>query len=142
MGFTGRVCERELIEKVTNRFFYTTKRCIIKAMVYRAVGLVQELSKLQCEALEVYPYASKVRLFGKRIPSKMRPEGLAFLKARLLEVVPTLKGYTGQLDHDLCDALVVAYTGYLHTLGQTETLGLPEEGPITIPRVKTPAKTV
>ena len=131
--FKGRVCERELAARGIGSF-YTTKRSIIKAMVYRAIGLVKKLSRLQCQVLEVYPYAAKIYLFGRPIPSKMRPEGLAFLKDRIAHLIPGAQENTENLDHDLCDALVVAYTGYLHTLGQTETLGLPEEGTITVPK--------
>ena len=130
----GRLCERELAKRGSGSFF-TTKRSIIKDMVYRGVALDREMTSLGYQVLEVYPYASKVCLFGRPIPSKMTPQGLTFLRDHLSQIVGGLEPHTDRLDHDLCDALIAAYTGYLHTLGQTETLGLPEEGMIVLPRL-------
>jgi predicted nuclease with RNAse H fold len=122
--FKGRSAERELARLGIGSYF-TTKRSIIKAMVYRGIGLKAHLEALGVQALEVYPYASKVRLFGKPIPKKTTPEGLAFLKERLMGLMPSLAPHLEGLNHDLCDALMAAYTAVLYLQGATEALGAP-----------------
>ena len=131
--FKGRVCERELVREGIPLYF-TTKRCIIKRMVYRSRGLASEFSSMGSRVLEVYPYGSKVRLFGKPIPKKTTPQGIEFLMQRLVERIPGLGAYRSRIDHDGCDALIVAYTAYLHSRGRTESVGLEEEVPIVLPR--------
>ena len=78
----GRNCERELA-KLGIPCYFTTKKSIIKAMVYRGIRLKTELEAMGYKVIEVYPYASKLRLFGKPIPSKLNPDGLTFLKQRI-----------------------------------------------------------
>ena len=132
--FKGRVCERELVRQGIPLYF-TTKRCIIKRMVYRSRGLASEFSSMGCRVLEVYPYGSKVRLFGKPIPKKTTPGGIEFMMERVAQRIPGLGAYRGKIDHDGCDALIVAYTADLHSRGQTESVGLEEEVPIILPKV-------
>ncbi|MCK4964651.1 MAG: hypothetical protein KAS54_06185, partial [Dehalococcoidia bacterium] len=57
--------------------YYTTKRSIIKDMVYRAIALKDEITARGYQVIEVYPYAAKVRLLGRHIPKKITPEGIA-----------------------------------------------------------------
>ena len=130
--FKGRVCERELIGRGIS-LYITTKRSIIKRMVYRAMVLADELDRRGHRVLEVYPYASKVCLFGKPIPRKTTTEGLDFLRGRLEGLVPGVASYPHRLGHDLCDALIAAYTAYLHGTGRTESVGLPEEVCMVLP---------
>ena len=52
------------------------------------------------EVLEVYPYAVKVSLWGKPLPKKTTPEGMAFLQERLGEIIPGVTSYPGKLTHD------------------------------------------
>ena len=101
--------------------------------MYRAIGLADILASRGIEVLEVYPYASKVCLFGKPIPKKTTKKGLDFLHERLSRLIPRLTSYPGQLDHDSYDALIAAYTAYLHHLGRTEAAGLQEEVCIVTP---------
>ena len=136
--FKGRVCERELLARGIS-LYVTTKRSIIKKMVYRCMALVPPLEAMGARVIEVYPYASKVCLFGKPIPKKTKREGREFLRRRLGGLIPGLNAYDGRLDHDLYDALVAAYTAYLHDRGETESLGRPQEVCIVVPR--TPAGT-
>ena len=130
--FKGRVCERELLSRGVS-LYITTKRSFIKPMIYRAIDLARDLGSQGCEVLEVYPYASKVGLFGKPIPPKNTREGLDFLRRRLQRLIPGLASYKDRLSHDHCDALVAAYTARLSTLGLTESVGLREEVPIVVP---------
>ena len=129
----GRECERQLA-KLGTPCYFTTKRSIIKEMVCRGVALRSTLDNRGFRVIEVYPYATKVRLWGKPIPSKSKPDGLAFLRARLAELMPSLAPYVADLSHDLCDAAAAAYTAYLHYSSKTEQVGSLEEGVICIPR--------
>ena len=103
-------------------------------MVYRAIELARHLREQGNRVIEVYPYASKVSLWGKPIPKKTTMEGRRYLQQRLSTLIGVLDSHEGILDHDRLDALVAAYTGYLHGLGQTEALGLKDEGQIIVPR--------
>ncbi len=87
------------------------------------------------QVIEVYPYASKVRLFGKTIPKKGTPQGIAFLKERLGDILPALRPYLGGFDHNLCDAAIAAYTAFLYSQNMVDALGSSEEGLIFIPHV-------
>ena len=55
----GRACERELASRYGIPCFWTTKRTIIKAMVYRAIALRAALEERGAEVLETYPTPSK-----------------------------------------------------------------------------------
>jgi predicted nuclease with RNAse H fold len=104
-------------------------------MVYRGMALRDALAEHGIEVLEVYPYAAKVALWGKPIPRKTTPQGMAFLRERLGELVPGVTSYPEKLTHDLCDAILSAYTAYLHSQGKTESLGIEEEAMIVVPKV-------
>jgi len=128
----GRNCERELA-RLGIPCYFTTKKSIIKAMVYRGIRLKTELEAMGYKVIEVYPYASKLRLFGKPIPPKLRPEGLTFLKQRICQLLPSITAYIDGFNHDMCDAAIAAYTAFLCTRGKTELCGEPEEGTICLP---------
>jgi predicted nuclease with RNAse H fold len=130
-GGKGRLCERDLARLGISSYF-TTKRSIIKDMVYRAIELKLELMARGHEFIEVYPYASKVRLWGKPFFNKATRKGLEFLKERLSEVIPNV-GECQKLDHDLCDAVIAAYTAYLLNNGKAEPIGDYDEGLIYVP---------
>jgi len=129
-----RECEQELAKRGIPCFF-TTKRSIIKPLVYRAIGLKEKLETQGYEVIEIYPYASKICLWGRPIPSKLKPEGLHFLRRKLSELLPRLSFKEGELNHDLCDAILAAYTAWLFYHGQAEAIGNPVEGQIVIPIV-------
>ena len=128
----GRLCERQLAQ-IGIPCYFTTKESIIKPMVYRAIKLKDELNRQGCKVIEIYPYASKVRLFGKPMPPKTTPRGLAWLKQKLNYLLPSLGSHIGKFNHDLCDAAIAAYTGFLYAHGKTEAVGNTEEGMIYIP---------
>lgn len=128
----GRICERELSRRGIPSY-YTTKRSIVKNMVYRAIGLKAEIAARGYQVIEVYPYAAKVVLFGRSIPPKTTAAGIAFLRERLAQLIPDLTPYMPRFNHDLCDALLAAYTAYVCTRGEVEIIGDSEEGAIFIP---------
>jgi hypothetical protein len=130
-----RAAERALLKEGIG-LFRTTKRSIIKAMVYRAIGLRRALEERGYAVVEVYPYASKVRLFGRLIPKKTTKAGRQWLRQRLEGLVPGLREHEGRLGHDELDAIVAAYTAYLHGQDQAEAMGDPQEGVIYVPRAR------
>ena len=130
----GRLCERELSRRGIP-CYYTTKKSIIKDMVYRAIALKDEITARGYQVIEVYPYAAKVRLLGRHIPKKITPDGIDFLKERLAALLPNPIPYLEMFNHDLCDALLAAYNAYLYDKGEIESIGDPEEGVIFIPAI-------
>ena len=128
----SRGCEREL-KKQGVSVFPTTKRTFIKELIYRGMRLRTELEAMGCEVIEVYPYASKVRLFGKSLPAKSRPAGLVFLKEHISQLLPDIASHVGGFNHHFCDAAIAAYTAFLHYQGKTEPCGETEEGVIYLP---------
>jgi len=128
----GRACERALARLGIGCYF-TTKRSLIKAMVYRGMALQAELGRRGLAVIEVYPFATKLRLFG-RLPGKDTLAGREALWARLR---PLLAGGPALPDdlpsHDLLDALLAAYTGLLYVRGRAEALGDPAEGLLWLP---------
>ncbi len=133
-SYKGRSAEQELAQ-IRIGCFFTTKRSIIKAMIYRGQAISQGLSKQGYKVIEVYPYATRVILFGEKMPPKNTSRGLAYLKDRLATKVTGLDGYIDKLNHDGCDAILAAYTAWLHCNDQTDALGIPEEGHIIVPKV-------
>ena len=130
----GRTCEQELARMHIGCFF-TTKRSIIRGLIYRGLDLRRDLEAKGYRVIEVYPYATKVLLFGDKIPPKNTARGLAFLKDRLSEVVVGLSPYQSDLNHHGCDAVLSAYTAWLHQGSRTDSLGTPEEGHIVVPQL-------
>jgi len=129
----GRQCEREL-SALGIGCYYTTKRSIIKEMVYRAIALKEKLEERGFTVIEVYPHASKVRLFGK-LPPKTAVAGRKTLQERLRCLIPAIPSpQESLLSHDALDALLAAYTGVLYIKGCTEGLGDPAEGLLHIPK--------
>jgi predicted nuclease with RNAse H fold len=125
----GRACERAL-SRLGIGCYYTTKRSIIKTMVYRGMRLKAALEGSRVAVLEVYPYATKVRTLGRPLPRKSSAAGRAYFAAALSQL---LGQELGLLDHDQADALFCAYTAWLHARGRTEALGSLGEGQIHIP---------
>jgi predicted nuclease with RNAse H fold len=128
----GRQCELLLAHEGIGTF-RTTRRTIIRGLVERGIALSADMRSLGFEVIEIYPYGSKVRLFGRPIPRKTTPEGRAWLRQRLEALVPDLAGHRGPLSHDELDAVVAAYTALLRNRGLAEEVGDPVEGRICLP---------
>jgi predicted nuclease with RNAse H fold len=129
-----KAAERVLLKEGIG-LFRTTKRSIIKAMVYRAMRLRRALEERGYGVMEVYPHASKVRLFGRLVPKKTTKASRQWLRERLEALVPGLPEHRHPLSHDELDAIVAAYTAYLRGRGQAEAVGDREEGVIYLPKV-------
>jgi predicted nuclease with RNAse H fold len=132
----GRSAERALAN-LGIPCFWTTKRTIIKRMVYRAIALKGRLEAAELVVLEVYPYAVKRLLLGRTLPKKHSPEGLAALVAGARQQLPNCCWPDPwSPGHDQLDALYCAITARLHNVGETECLGDPDEVPIVVPRMR------
>jgi predicted nuclease with RNAse H fold len=131
---TGRSAERELALRGI-ACFWTTKRTIIKAMVYRAIDLKTRLEAQGLTVLEVYPYAVKRLLLAARPPRKNTPAGIDCLVDGARSLLPSCAWpQPWEPSHDDLDALYCAITARLYELGQTEALGDPAEVPLIVPK--------
>lgn len=128
----GRQCDHELRQQGIP-CYPTSKKTFIKKLIYRGIEFKNKLTYLGFQVIEVYPYASKVRLFGKTIAKKSTPQGISLLKERLGNLLPGLKPYLSMFDHNLCDASIAAYTAFLYRQSMVNVLGNKEEGLIFIP---------
>jgi len=130
-----RQCDQELRQQGIP-CYPTSKKTFIKDLIYRGIEIKTSIGrevKQAGQVIEVYPFASKVRLFGKTIPRKTTKQGMSFLRDKLGEILPGLKPYLDMFDHDLCDAAVAAYTALLYHQNRVEALGNSKEGLIFIP---------
>jgi len=130
----NRQCDQEL-RRQGIPCYPTSKKTFIKDLIYRGIELKTSIGrevKQAGQVIEVYPFASKVRLFGKTMPLKTTKQGMNFLRDKLGEILPSLKPYLDMFDHDLYDAAVAAYTALLHHQNRVEALGSSEEGVIFI----------
>ena len=130
----GRLLELEL-SRMGISCFFTNKGSIIRSLIYRGISLSRRLRELGFEVIEAYPYATKVILFGDKVPRKNSAAGVAFLKERLPLLVDSLNGHLDGLDRNRCDAVLNAYTGLLHSRNATDVLGAPEEGTLVLPKL-------
>ena len=131
-----KAAERELFRQGIS-LYATTKRSIIKVMIKRAMALRLMLEARGYVVLEVYPYAAKVRLWGKGMPRKTTRAGREWLREKLDGMVPGLRQHEGRLGHDQLDAIVAAYTAYLYGRDRAEGVGDHDEGLIWVPRAVT-----
>jgi predicted nuclease with RNAse H fold len=128
----NRQCDQELRQRGFP-CYPTGKKSFIKNLICRGIELKNKLTCLGFQVIEVYPYASKVRLFGKTIPKKSTTQGISLLKERLGNLLPGLKPCVAMFDHNLCDASIAAYTAFLYRQNMVNVLGNKEEGSIFIP---------
>ena len=131
-----RVAEQDLFRQGIC-LYWTTPKTFIKDMICRSMRLRRALEAKGVRVIEVYPYASKVRLFERPIPKKTTLAGRLWLRERLETVVSGLAEHPPRLGHDQLDAIVAAYTAYLHGRGLAEHVGDPDEGLIWVPRAVT-----
>jgi predicted nuclease with RNAse H fold len=131
----GRQAELELARMGISCFF-TNKKSIVTKLVYRAVTLKHRLTDMGQQIIEVYPHASKLLLFGDKLPPKRNAkESLGFLKDRLPNLVKGLDEYMLGLDSGSCESLINAHIALLHASGETDVVGSDTEGLIALPRL-------
>lgn len=129
----GRACERDLV-RMGYRLFYPTKNAFAKGWLRRGLRLKEIMEKAEMRVLEIYPHATKRRLFGT-LPPKATRQGRQSLQGRLRDLIRAIPKPSDQLlSHHELDAILGAYTCYLHHRGLTEEMGDPVEGVVVVPR--------
>ena len=130
----SRLLELELA-KMGISCFYTNKVSIIKDLIYRGMRLNHELRSEGYDVIEVYPHATKMLLFGDNMPPKNNPNSVNYMISRLETLVFGMDRYMVDIDKDVCDAIINAYTGRLHVNFDTDMLGDPDEGMLVLPKL-------
>lgn len=125
-GTRSRHLEREL----ARMGIPTLATALLKVLARRGERIAAALRGLGYEPLEVYPFAT-LRLLGLPWRGKKTPTGRRAIYRALRPLVPGLR-HPRASEHQL-DAVVCALTAQLWREGRTRTVGLPEEGLMTIP---------
>ena len=130
----GRLLELELA-KMGISCFYTNKGSIIRELIYRGILLSQILRDAGHNVIEVYPHATKMLLFGDKVPPKNSSVSVSYIISHLTPLVSGMEKHADDLDRNSCDAIINAYTGQLHAQSDTDILGDPEEGILVLPKL-------
>ena len=130
----GRLLELELA-KMGISCFYTNKGSIIRELIYRGILLSQNLRGAGYNVIEVYPHATKMLLFGDKVPPKNSAVSVSYMIGHLTPLVSGMEKHADDLDRNSCDAIINAYTGQLHAQSNTDVLGDPEEGILVLPKL-------
>ena len=130
----GRLLELELA-KMGISCFYTNKGSIIRELIYRGILLSQILRDAGHNVIEVYPHATKMLLFGDKVPPKNSSVSVSYIIGHLTPLVSGMEKHADDLDRNSCDAIINAYTGQLHAQSDTDILGDPEEGILVLPKL-------
>ena len=130
----GRLLELELA-KMGISCFYTNKGSIIRELIYRGILLSQNLRDAGYNVIEVYPHATKMLLFGDKVPPKNSAVSVSYMIGHLTPLVSGMEKHADDLDRNSCDASINAYTGQLHAQSNTDVLGDPEEGILVLPKL-------
>jgi len=130
----GRLLELELA-KMGISCFYTNKGSIIRELIYRGIFLSKTLREAGHHVIEVYPHATKMLLFGDKVPPKNSAVSVGYMVGHLTPLVTGMEKHAEDLDRNTCDAIINAYTGQLHARSDTDVLGDPEEGILVLPKL-------
>ncbi len=125
-GTRSRQLERELGRMGVP----TLATALLKILARRGAQIAAALREQGHEPLEVYPFAT-LRLLGLPWRGKRTPAGRRAIYRGLRPLVPGLR-HPRASEHQL-DAVVCALTAQLWRERRTRTVGLPEEGLMTIP---------
>jgi predicted nuclease with RNAse H fold len=103
---------------------------LIKVLARRGGRIAEALRQFGYEPLEVYPFAT-LRMLGLPTAGKKTVPGRRRIHRSLKPLVPGLN-HPRATEHQL-DAVICALTAQLWREGKTRTVGIPEEGLMTIP---------
>ena len=130
----GRLLELELA-KMGISCFYTNKGSIIRDLIYRGIRLSDGLRTKGYNVIEVYPHATKMLLFGEKVPPKSSSASVTYMIEHLALLISGMEDHADDLNRNTCDAIINAYTGQLHAQSNTDTLGDPDEGILVLPKL-------
>lgn len=115
--------------------FFTTKTSITRELIYRGVDINRQLSGSGNKVIEVYPYATKIILFGDGTARKAEARNPQALDDQVAGLVTGLNHVIKKMDRNTRNAVLNAYTALLHSRDNTDVLGTPEEGLLVLPRL-------
>ncbi len=127
--YASRKCDRDLAILGIPTFATS----MLAQLTFRAISLRKHLEN-KCETIEIYPQATKVRLGLLPNGKKNGVDSREFLQTKLSRFVKNVPRTSKVLfsDHEL-DAILAAYTAYLHYHKLTEGIGDSQEGLIYVP---------
>lgn len=132
-GTRSRSLEREL----ARMGIPALATALIKVLARRGGRIADALRAAGHEPLEVYPFAT-LRLLGLPWRDKKSRAGRRRIHRALKPLVPGLN-HPRATEHQL-DAVICSLTALLWRCGLTRAVGLPDEGPMTIPDVEAIAR--
>jgi predicted nuclease with RNAse H fold len=127
--YASRKCDRDL--SILGIPTFATS--MLAQLTFRAISLRKHLEN-KCNTIEIYPQATKVRLGLLPNGKKNGVDSREFLQTKLSRLVKNVPRTSKVLfNDDELDAILAAYTAYLHYHKLTEGIGDSQEGLIYIP---------
>jgi len=127
--YASRKCERDLGALGIPTFATS----MLAQLTFRAMTIKKALSQ-KYQIIEVYPYATKVRLGIPKKENKTAAEMREILQSKLSRYVKNMpRASRVQLSIHALDAILSAYTAFLFYSDLTEGMGDGNEGQIHIP---------
>ena len=131
--YRGRYGEYQLI-RLGFPCFPTSKNSFLKEWVTRCFDLNDWLQARGYSPLEVFPYATRRILFPTLSGKKQQRSFRRALQEKLQEAGIRFPETSRIYTHDELDALLAAFTAFLHKQGNSRRLGNEKDGWIIIPR--------
>ena len=98
----GRLLELELA-KMGISCFYTNKGSIIRELIYRGIRLSKTLREAGHNVIEVYPHATKMLLFGDKVPPKNSAASISYMIGHLTPLVSGMEEHADDLQQQRSD---------------------------------------
>ncbi len=129
--YASRKCDRDLISLGIPTFATS----MLAQLTFRALTIQTVLSK-KYQIIEVYPHATRLRMGIQNKGQKHTEKNRELVQSRLSRFVKNMpRSSKVLLSSDALDAILAAYTAYLHYNHLTEGIGDETEGKIYIPKV-------
>ena len=125
----SRGCEKKLLREGIS--IYPAGAGFFKEITLAGINLKNRLEQKNIPVIEIYPYASRKRLKIGIGAKKRKTAGRKHIQFDLARYIPNLTTLP-VLGADLLDALIGAYTVYLHSVGKSESIM--GDGEIVIPK--------
>jgi predicted nuclease with RNAse H fold len=128
--YASRKCDRDLISLGIPTFATS----MLAQLTFRALTIQSVLSQ-KYQIIEVYPHATHIRMGVEGKHHKNTEKGRELIQSKLSRFVKNMpRSSKVLLSSDSLDAILAAYTAYLHFNHLTEGIGDESEGKIFIPK--------
>ncbi len=128
--YASRKCDRDLIGLGIPTFATS----MLAQLTFRALTIQSVLSQ-KYQIIEVYPHATRIRMGVQGKHHKNTEKGRELIQSKLSRFVKNMpRSSKVLLSSDSLDAILAAYTAYLHFNHLTEGIGDESEGKIFIPK--------